>query len=1247
MTTFYKFDPGPGTVGIRAINNINIEFHGEAGELLDIIFRFSLTAWDYLAAAPFGVGDSLTDQLTATSGNDLVFWDWETVSDSAHANPVTVRYFLPSGNQVQAIDIFLLGDGNDVFNLTYDASVAGFQSYDFNATAYGGTGNDLMMSGGGNDGLYGGEGLDTVFGGAGNDTIDLRGNVAEALGEFGYGGSGDDQITGDEGNDSLSGGSDNDRLEGLGGLDTLEGDAGNDTIYGGDGGNNISSGDVLSGGSGDDILYGGFGADNLIGESGFLDRMFGDDGNDQISDSDGIVLMSGGAGDDIMFSNFSGTWTAAGNLATVYGGGGSDTLSMNSAQQNLNLVITMDDGSADSTDTVTFSNVANSYNTSTATLGGGNDGYRGSLGGNGTRTDRVAGEAGNDTLYGGAGSDTLDGGTGFLDFLMGGTQTALAADAGDVLVDSDGVAYARAGEGDDTLTITFASNWVGTGGNASDLVSLDGNGGGDLFTLGSGNAAQRLIINADDGSADGNDSVNWAAASSYAAVTATLGDGSDVYNAATTGGSGTRNDTVYGGGGSDTIYGGAGFLDALYGGAQTALASDAGDVIVDSDGVVYARGGEGDDSFNITFASNWVGSGGNAGDLVTLDGNGGADSFILFSGNAALRLVINTDEGVANGNDVVNWSGAASSYDVVTVSMLGGDDNYIGTGPGGGTGNRIDIVYGGIGNDTLSGGIGDDTLFGSNAGNAVSDGGDSLFGRGGNDTLSGGYGIDTLDGGAENDVLVFNADNTVVGDNDAQDYVQGWDGSTQLAQHGYNGRTVNWSFDTFEGNTGTDSLVGTSGDDVLLGNTDDLYINGAGQTSNSGRMAGIEIVMLGAGADIFVANDPNGNTTSGTVFTTSLTVYGGDGSDAAYTGNGADLLVGDETVGGADVLAGGGGNDTIWGDLQNLADSTTGARDSLYGGSGNDTIFGGAGQDSIFGGDGTDTINAGTGDDYVVDISDTALLFGGDGADTFLLGYTNSTQSLAVSSTGADAVGDGADRVYIWVSGGGLQYDSISLSLGAGNDVFITGDVVGGNGIDRIMGESGNDVISSWNGNDVVDGGAGGDALWGGAGGDTIYGGPGDDVIYPGAGNNDVVYGGTGIDYYYWSRTDGAGDQIFDEFRGVGGSGQQAVNALVVFPQMDVNGVMASGTGVFETDHLLTDNIGGNDMVQLVDIDGAGGTLWRLDVLSGAGAGSSVTFDQRDIQGIALWNNEPTGMQQVVQYYEWDANAGTYVYMYG
>src|SRR5262249_23336898 len=61
-------------------------------------------------------------------------------------------------------------------------------------------------------------------------------------------------------------------------------------------------------------------------------------------------------------------------------------------------------------------------------------------------------------------------------------------------------------------------------------------------------------------------------------------------------------------------------------------------------------------------------------------------------------------------------------------------------------------LFGGDGNDTLTGGSGNDLLFGQ-AGN------DTLFGKGGNDLLFGGDGDDTLVGGTGNDQVFGEAGN--------------------------------------------------------------------------------------------------------------------------------------------------------------------------------------------------------------------------------------------------------------------------------------------------------------------------------------------------------------------------------------------------------------------------------------------------------------------------------------------------------
>jgi hypothetical protein len=93
-------------------------------------------------------------------------------------------------------------------------------------------------------------------------------------------------------------------------------------------------------------------------------------------------------------------------------------------------------------------------------------------------------------------------------------------------------------------------------------------------------------------------------------------------------------------------------------------------------------------------------------------------------------------------------------------------------------------MYGGDGNDTLTGGAGSDLLDGGA-------GDDKIFGGGGNDTLLGGLGNDTLSGDTGDDLLL------------------GGDGSDQLS--GGAGR------DVLIGGLKADRLFGQEGDDLLIG----------------------------------------------------------------------------------------------------------------------------------------------------------------------------------------------------------------------------------------------------------------------------------------------------------------------------------------------------------------------------------------------------------------------------------------------
>src|SRR5207344_1925398 len=91
-------------------------------------------------------------------------------------------------------------------------------------------------------------------------------------------------------------------------------------------------------------------------------------------------------------------------------------------------------------------------------------------------------------------------------------------------------------------------------------------------------------------------------------------------------------------------------------------------------------------------------------------------------------------------------------------------------------------LFGGDGNDTLTGGSGNDMLFGQ-AGN------DTLLGKGGNDFLFGGAGNDTLIGGAGDDQVFGEAGNDLMiwNPGEGNDILEGGDGTDTAEVNGGNG----------------------------------------------------------------------------------------------------------------------------------------------------------------------------------------------------------------------------------------------------------------------------------------------------------------------------------------------------------------------------------------------------------------------------------------------------------------------------
>ena len=359
------------------------------------------------------------------------------------------------------------------------------------------------------------------------------------------------------------------------------------------------------------------------------------------------------------------------------------------------------------------------------------------------------------------------------------------------------------------------------------------------------------------------------------------------------------NDTLLGLDGSDFLHPGAG-NDSVDGGLGLDLVS-----YFDSPGPVTASlaGQIGFDGFGtidtLIGAEAIEGSGFNdslTGDTTDniLRGLGGDDTLDGGGGNNIL-------EGDAGNDSLI---GSAGSHDTATfVDATGPVNADLGTGLAFGDGNDtlsgIENLDGSAFNDTLQGDSLDNALFGQ-------DGNDSLNGGIGNDILEGGRGDDTIDGGGGNDTASY--------------------------EHASGQVAVDLTAGTASGADGNDILlaiqnvIGSSFDDVItLDSQNNFADGGSGNDSISGQ----------AGNDT-IAGGPGNDTIDGGIGTDAVDYIKAPGpvsvnlGAGTATGDGSDVLIGIEVVGGSNF------------------------NDSLVGGSANETLIGNAGVDTLTGGAGAD-----------------------------------------------------------------------------------------------------------------------------------------------------------------------------------------------------------------------------------------------------------------------------------------------------
>jgi len=850
----------------------------------------------------------------------------------------------------------------------------------------------------------------------------------------------------------------------------VTGTSGDDDLFG------TSGADSISGLEGDDWLTGGQGNDTLDGGShaktGDYADYSGDPAGVQVSLATGQAIDGWGNGDtltgieNLHGSAFNDTLQgdagnnqfrpAAGN-DSIDGGLGTDLLIYSAAtgaitvdlltgiatgagigQDNFQSIEAVQGGTF--ADRLILSNVAGGY-----ALGRtGNDTLIG-----GTADESFTGGSGNDVIDGGAGFDLLKYGDDVLPGDHGVVVDLAAGTATDdwSFIDSlTGIEAVLGSSFADTLVGSSAAfeSFEGAAGNDT----IDGEGGTDRVSYESSTSGVSVSLTTASAS-DG-----WGGTDALSFIENIRG--SD-FNDTLTGDAGSNDiegragdDSLVGGNGGDFLRGGAG-NDTLDGGDNENPFSTASEN-AEFDGAYY-----GDATSGVTVLLGASGIGG------TATGGGGSDTLTdieLVVGSAFNDLIRGSNRSEREiirggaGNDTLSGgdvSGTDAGFNLVDYRFAASSvvvDLAAGT------------ATGGDGNDVLSG---FDGLFGS----AYAD---RLTGNSRDNYLEGQGGNDFIDGGAGNDYVSYSNASGAVTVNVAAGTASGADGSDSfVAIENVRGSS---HADTIVGDEVSNDLQGREGNDTIsAGEGEDTVYGGLGNDS-----------LDGGSHDSLLGWDWVSYSTVDAAVTVNLATglaTGGDGTDQlvnfeAVAGTAfADTLTGDANT---NVLRGNGGNDTLdggagddWADYHGSASSVTVSlvTNTATGGDGNDVLVG---IERIRGSSFDDLLTGNSADNRLRGNAGNDTLDGGagnDGADYYLAGSAVTVRLASGTATG----GDGNDTL--------LNIENIHGSYKHGDDLQ------GNASANFIDGRGGNDLLTGGDGNDTLQGSDGNDTLDGGAGTDT------------------------------------------------------------------------------------------------------------------------------------------------------------------
>ncbi|MGK9259421.1 calcium-binding protein [Sinorhizobium meliloti] len=637
----------------------------------------------------------------------------------------------------------------------------------------GGSGDDVITGDAAANTFRGGLGADVLDGGAGSDTADFSDKTQSVVLALNgatdavatVGGTAEDTVRNIE---NINGGSGNDQLTGDAAANTFRGGLGADLLDGGAGSDTADYSDktaslvvTLAGSNPATVFVGGVAEDTLRN----IENVIGGSGNDVFAGDAFQNLFDGGAGNDTVDYSAS----AKGIAVTLNGANDAKVIVGNAAEDTLRNIENVT-GSAVA-DVLTGDSQAN------VLLGGG----------------------GGDILKGGGGQDTIDGGAG--------------SDTADFSDKTAGV----------VLTLAGAANAIATvGGVAEDTIrnieNIFGGAGADVLTGDAGNNTIRGGAGTD--SLDGGAGVDTADfRDKTKSVVVTL----DGANPVTVKVGGVIEDTIRnfeniaGGSAADTLTGDS-LANVLIGndGADTLKGGLGNDVLDGGNGIDTADYLEKTDAITVTLngATNaTVLVGGVAEDIIRgveniLSGSGD-DTLVGDAASNMFRGALGADfiDGGA-GVDTADYREKTASVEVV---LLGAGDSLVFVGGvAEDTIRNIENVFGGKGNDNLTG-----------------DGfANTLNGNDGKDVLAGGGGADILDGGAGSDTASYR-------DKSA---------SVSVTLDGGNYTTVTVGGVAEDTIRNIENIWGGTGNDSLSGDANANLLSGGG---------GSDTLFGGAGADIF------------------------------------------------------------------------------------------------------------------------------------------------------------------------------------------------------------------------------------------------------------------------------------------------------------------------------------------------------------------------------------------------------------